>query len=65
MFRLTMLFFFFCRTDTRVEYRFILCFDHRFTCCVTIVLYIVSTNYMFEHVVYIVDTELYGSLASL
>ena len=53
--------FFICRTDTRVKYCFILCFTYRFTCRFTIVL----TIYMFEHMVYIVDTELYGSLASL
>ena len=55
--------FFICRTDTRVEYCFILCFTHHFTCRFTIVSYIVSTIYMFERIVYIVDTEL--SLASL
>ena len=52
---------FICRTDTRVEYSFILCFTFCFTCCFTIVSYIVSTIYMFEDIVYIVDTELYGS----
>ena len=56
---------FICRTDTCVEYSFILCFTFCFTCRFTIVSYIVSTIYMFERIVYIVDTELYSSLASL
>ena len=56
---------FICWTDTRIEYGFILCFVHRFTCRFAIFLYIVLTIYMFGHIVYIVDTELYSSLASL
>ena len=56
---------FICRTDTRVEYSFILCFTFCFTCRFIIISYIVSIIYMYEHIVYIVDTELYCSLASL
>ena len=40
---------------------FYISFHHRFI----IVSYIVSTIYMYEHIVYIVDTELHCSLASL
>ena len=56
---------FICRTDTCIEYCFVSCFVHRFTCRFVIVSYIVSIIYMFKHTVYIVDTELYSSLASL
>ena len=56
---------FICWTDTRIEYGFILCFAYRFTYHFAIVSHIVLTIYMFEHIVYRVDTELYSSLASL
>ena len=61
--------FFICRTDTRVKYSFVLCFTfrfiYRFIIVSFIVSYIVLTIYMYEHIVYIVDTELHCSLASL
>ena len=48
-----------CRTDTCVKYCFVSCFFHRFICRFVIVSNIVSTIYMFEYTVYIVDIELY------
>ena len=54
-----------CQTDTRIEYYFISYFVQCFICRLIIVSNIVSTIYIFEHIVDIVDIELHGSLASL
>ena len=56
---------FICRTDTRVKCSFISGFVYHFTYHFIIVSNIVLPIYMFEYTVYIVDVELYGSLASL
>ena len=56
---------FICRTDTRVKCCFVSGFVYHFTYHFIIVSNIVSPIYMFEYTVYIVDIELYGSLARL